>query len=72
MNWREMQMQWEQLMPLLLSYWPKLIHEDLAATAGSREALARLLRITYGYSATEVEEAVASFERDVRFPGAVK
>ena len=72
MNWSEMQRDWERFKKLPQSYWRELSEDDLMQIAGSRETLAEILQARYGYGPIEVEEAIASFERDVRLPGAAK
>ena len=72
MNWAEIQENWSGMSPLLKSVWPKLDDEDLERINGGREALAAALRRRYGWSPAETEQEIGKFEKDVRFPGAVK
>ena len=72
MNWREVQRGWNGGTRLLQTHWPKLTDEDLERIDGRRDELAACLRRRYGYSEEEAERAIYSFEKDVRFPGAVK
>jgi uncharacterized protein YjbJ (UPF0337 family) len=72
MNWSEMEAQWEQMKPLLVSHWHDLSEEDIARIHGQREVLAQALQERYGLSAREAEDAICAFEKDVRRPGAVK
>jgi hypothetical protein len=72
MNWAELQRDWKGAGPLLQSYWTKLTDRDLERIAGRRGELATSLRRLYGYGEVEAERAICSFEKDVRFPGAVK
>lgn len=57
---------------LLRTHWPKLTDDDLERVDGKRKELAAVLRTRYGFSETEAEQAIAAFEKEVRFPGAVK
>jgi uncharacterized protein YjbJ (UPF0337 family) len=72
MNWAEIEGNWTRLCPLLKSYWPNLTDDTLGRIDGRREALADCLRRLYGYGPDEAEREIAAFEKDVRFPGAVK
>jgi uncharacterized protein YjbJ (UPF0337 family) len=72
MNWREVQGHWEQFKTVLRAYWPELTDGDLNRVDGSRERLAELLREYYCCEADEAERRIAEFEKDVRYPGAVK
>ena len=72
MNWSEIQGDWERFKRLPQSYWRRLNEEDLLQIDGSRATLAAILRGRYRFGLNEVEDAIASFERDVRLPGAVK
>lgn len=72
MNWPELQWDWKSLASLLKTYWTKVTDEDLERIDGRREELAACLRRRYGYREEEAERAICSFEKEVRFPGAVK
>lgn len=72
MNWAELQWDWEGTSSLLKTYWTKLTDRDLEQIAGRRDNLAASLQSLYSYGEEEAEGAIASFEKDVRFPGAVK
>jgi hypothetical protein len=72
MNWSEIQSRWEPMKALLVSQWHELSENDLARIDGKREALAQVLRERYGLDAPGAERAICSFEKDVRWPGAVK
>jgi uncharacterized protein YjbJ (UPF0337 family) len=72
MNWREVQWGWKGTARLLQTHWTKLTDEDLERIDAHRDELAKCLQRRYGYSAEEAERAICSFEKDVRFPGAVK
>ncbi len=72
MNWAELQRDWKGVAPLLKSYWTKLTDDDLAQIGGRRDGLAVSLRRLYGFGEEEAERAICSFEKEVRFPGAVK
>jgi uncharacterized protein YjbJ (UPF0337 family) len=72
MNWAELQGDWNWASPLLKTYWTKLTDRDLGEIDGRRDKLAASLQRLYSYGEEEAEGAIASFEKDVRFPGAVK
>jgi uncharacterized protein YjbJ (UPF0337 family) len=72
MNWSEIEVQWEPMRGLLVSYWNKLSDDDLARIDGKRDGLAQVIRERYGLNDTEAEDAICAFEKDVRRPGAVK
>ena len=72
MNWAELHLYWKAAGSLLKTYWTKLRDEDLEQMDGRRDKLASALRRLYGYGEEEAEAAVCSFEKEVRFPGAVK
>jgi uncharacterized protein YjbJ (UPF0337 family) len=72
MNWAELQSDWVWASPLLKSYWTKLTDRDLERIGGRRDNLAASLQRLYGYGEEEAERAICSFEKEVRFPGAVK
>jgi hypothetical protein len=72
MNWPEIQSAWERMRPLLSSQWPKLDNEELERVNGKREELAAALGRCYGLGRDDAEEEICKFEKDVRFPGAVK
>jgi hypothetical protein len=72
MNWSEIQSRWDPMKALLVSYWHELSDSDLARIDGKREMLTRVLQERYGLDASGAEQAVCTFEKDVRRPGAVK
>jgi hypothetical protein len=72
MNWNEIQRDWDGMVSLLKTQWPLLSDEDLQSVGGSREALARVLQRRYCLAPAEAEREICAFEKDVRFPGAVK
>jgi uncharacterized protein YjbJ (UPF0337 family) len=72
MNWAELQRDWKGANSLLKTYWTKLTDRDLEEIDGRRDKLGASLQSLYGYGEEEAEGAIASFEKDVRFPGAVK
>jgi uncharacterized protein YjbJ (UPF0337 family) len=72
MNWAELQRDWKAASSLLKTHWTKLTDEDLERVDGRRDELAVALRRLYGYGEVQAEQAIASFEKEVRFPGAVK
>jgi uncharacterized protein YjbJ (UPF0337 family) len=72
MNWAELQWNWKAHGSLLKTYWTKLTDEELNRIDGRRDELAASLRRLYGYGEDEAERAICSFEKDIRFPGAVK
>jgi hypothetical protein len=63
---------WGKMAGLLQSFWPNLTTTDLRTIQGDRAALARALQIQYALSGHQAEHAICAFEKDVRFPGAVK
>jgi uncharacterized protein YjbJ (UPF0337 family) len=72
MNWAEMQADWQGLSPLLKTWWTKFTDRDLEEIDGRRDNLRASLQSLYGYGEKEAEGAIDSFEKEVRFPGAVK
>jgi hypothetical protein len=72
MNWAELQRDWKGAGSLLKTYWMRLTDADVERIDGRRDRLAVCLRRLYGYGMAEAERSIASFEKDVRFPGAVK
>ena len=72
MNWAELQWDWKGMSSLLKTYWTKLTDRDLEGIDGCRDKLRNSLQRLYSYGEEEAEGAIASFEKDVRFPGAVK
>jgi len=72
MNWSQLQFNWRGMTSLVKTHWPKLSEDDVARIDGNRKALAAALRRLYGYREDEAENAVARFEKEVRFPGAAK
>lgn len=72
MNWTELQNDWKGASSLLETYWTKLTDRDIEQINGRRDNLVATLQRLYSYGAEEAEEAIASFEKEVRFPGAMK
>jgi hypothetical protein len=72
MNWCEVQRDWSRQQVVLRSYWPTLTDEDLRWIDGDRNRLAAVLQRRYSLSAESAEQLIDSFEKDVRYPGAVK
>jgi hypothetical protein len=72
MNWTEVQDNWAAMCLLLRTQWPRLSDQDLDGVRGSREGLAGALARRYGFGPDDAERAICQFEKDVRFPGAVK
>jgi uncharacterized protein YjbJ (UPF0337 family) len=72
MNWAEMQGNWGGIHSLIKTYWAKLTEEDLKRIDGRRDELAACLRRLYGFGEEEAEHAICAFEKEIRFPGAVK
>jgi len=72
MNWSEIQNDWGRMSTLLHAHWPCLTDSDLQTVAGDRGKLARALQTRYLLSGQQTENAICAFEKDVRFPGAVK
>ena len=72
MNWAELERDWRGVSALVKTHWQKLTDEDVEQIGGRRDQLAAALRRVYGYGEEEAEHAIAAFEKEVRFPGAVK
>jgi uncharacterized protein YjbJ (UPF0337 family) len=72
MNWGELQEDWKGMSSLLKTYWSKLTDRDLEEIDGRRDKLGASLQRLYGYGGEEAEGAIASFEKEARFPGAMK
>jgi len=72
MNWAELQRDWKGASSLLKTYWTKLTDRDLERIDGRRDNMVASLQSLYSYREEEAEGAITSFEKDVRFPGAVK
>jgi hypothetical protein len=72
MNWSQIEYRWDQMKFVLATHWNKLSSEDLARINGKRDVLAQVIQERDGLNATEAEMAICTFEKDVRFPGAVK
>lgn len=72
MNWVEVCDDWEGLKSVIQSFWPALSQEDLAQIDGSRNDLVVLLRSRYGLTDEQAVDDICRFEKEVRFPGAVK
>ena len=72
MNWSELQRGWKGVGSLLKTYWTRLTDEELDRIDGRRDELAASLRRLYRYGEDEAERAICSFEKEVRFPGAIK
>ena len=72
MNWPELQRHWKGTSSLLKTYWTKLTDRDLEEIDGRRDKLGASLQSLYSYGEEEAEGAIASFEKEARFPGAVK
>ncbi len=72
MNWAELQRDWKTAACLLQTYWKELTDEELERMDGRRDQLAAALRRRYHYGEEAAERAICTFEKEVRFPGAVK
>ena len=72
MNWSEIESHWEEMKRLIGSYWKELSSDDLARIDRRRDGLAEVLRDRYGWDAQRTEVEICAFEKDVRWPGAVK
>jgi uncharacterized protein YjbJ (UPF0337 family) len=72
MNWSELQWDWKRASSLLKTHWAKLTDGDLDEIDGCRDKLGASLQCLYSYGEEEAEVAIATFEKEVRFPGAVK
>jgi hypothetical protein len=72
MNWSEVKTRWNEMRPLLQGHWPKLTDEVLDCVDGDRYELGRAIQHHYELSAGDAETEICEFEKDVRWPGAVK
>ena len=72
MNWSEVKTRWNEMRPLLHGHWPKLTDEVLDSVDGDRYELGRALQRHYELSPGDAETEICEFEKDVRWPGAVK
>jgi hypothetical protein len=72
MNWSELKANWHEMKALLRVQWPKLSDRVLDDIDGDRYELGRALQRQYGLSPGDAETAMCEFEKDVRWPGAVK
>jgi hypothetical protein len=72
MNWSEINASWNELRALVQTHWPKLSYVVLDDVNGDRAELGRALQYHYGSSAGDAEIAICNFEKNVRWPGAVR
>ena len=72
MNWSEMRASWDAKKALVQAHWPKLNGKVLDDVNGDRYELRRALQRQYELSPGDAETAICEFEKDVRWPGAVK
>ena len=72
MNWSEMSASWYEMKALVQTHWPRLADAMLRDINGNRAQLGRALQLQYGLSSADAELAICNFEKDVRWPGAVK
>ena len=72
MNWSEMKASWEEMSVVIQAHWPKLPDDELNNINGDRNELIRALVRRYGFSRQQAETEICEFEKDVRWPGAVK
>jgi hypothetical protein len=72
MNWSEMSASWYEMKALVQTHWPRLADAILRDINGNRAQLGRALQLQYGFSSADAELAICDFEKDVRWPGAVK
>ena len=72
MNWSEMQTSWHEQKLLVQTHWPQLTVKVLNEINGDRSELVGAIQRHCGFSAIDAEIAVCEFEKDVRWPGAVK
>jgi hypothetical protein len=63
---------WGKMSGMHKSFWTNKTTTELRTNQGDRAALARALQIQYALSGHQAEHAICAFEKDVRFPGAVK
>ena len=72
MNWSEVESYWGSMKQLIVSYWTELGEDDLDRIGRRRDGLAAVLRGRYSWDAQRCEGEICAFEKDVRWPGAVK
>jgi uncharacterized protein YjbJ (UPF0337 family) len=72
MNWSEMKANWDEMSVVLQAHWPKLTDAELESIGGDRHELAGALQRRFGLSEQQAEKEICEFEKDVRWPGAVK
>jgi len=72
MNWSEVESYWGPMRRPIASYWKELCEGDLDRIGRSRDGLAAVLRDRYGWDAGRAEAEICRFEKEVRWPGAVK
>ena len=72
MNWSEVESYRVPMRRLIASYWKELGEDDLDRIGRRRDGLAAVLRGRYGWDARRAEEEICRFEKEVRWPGAVK
>ena len=72
MNWCEVKGNWDQFKLVLKAHWPELSDDDLTAIAGDRHRLRDVLCDRLGCDLLDAENRISAFEKDVRYPGAVK
>jgi hypothetical protein len=63
---------WYEMKTLVQTRWPRLGYVMLHDIKGDRAKLGHALECEYGFSAPDAEIAICEFEKDVRWPGAVK
>ena len=63
MIWRDVSRNWNAYVPAILSRWPRLDEDDVAAADGNREALAAHMADTFGY---DISDARASIDDWIR------
>ncbi len=72
MNWSEVESYWGPMRRLIASYWKELGDADLARIGRRRDGLAEVLRDRYGWDDGRAEAEICKFEKEMRWPGAVK
>ena len=72
MNWLEVKASWEDMSAVIQAHWPNLSDGDLVDIDADRDQLFHVLVRRYGLSGEQAEMEICEFEKDVRWPGAVK
>jgi uncharacterized protein YjbJ (UPF0337 family) len=64
MNWDVVAGQWKELQGKFKEQWGKLTDDDLNIIAGKRDQLSGILQQRYGRKKEEVEQEIATWEKE--------